>query len=348
MLQTLEGGFDQEFGQIGVACGDRLRAIWSWVRAERRLAAVAIGFAGLTLASFLGAYFVLFEFLSHFRPQWAVLGLVLVSVAAPFGQSRVTALLAVSLAAHLWPLLPYLTLSPAPLPGPGAELRLLVYNLHADNTRLADLRALLERERPDIAVLTEVSPDLRGQLPALGDLYPHITRSFRVDAFEVYLLSRLAPHDVLVTREAHVRLPVTRARFCMEGAARCVTLIALHARKFRLLPPSNVYRDGPLRVAGRLAAEAGDGRVVIAGDLNTTPWSPIFAELLAMSGTRDAARGFAPWATFLSRNPLLGLAIDHVLVGPCVGVRDRRVADTLGSDHFPVVVDLTLLPCRPV
>jgi endonuclease/exonuclease/phosphatase (EEP) superfamily protein YafD len=92
-------------------------------------------------------------------------------------------------------------------------------------------------------------------------------------------------------------------------------------------------------VATRLAGEAANGRLVLAGDLNLTPWSPRFARLLTETGLDDSGlrRGLAP--TWLWP---FGLAIDHVLVGAGLVALDNHLGPELGSDHRPVIVDLAI------
>jgi endonuclease/exonuclease/phosphatase (EEP) superfamily protein YafD len=89
-----------------------------------------------------------------------------------------------------------------------------------------------------------------------------------------------------------------------------------------------------------LAARYRDGRVVMLGDFNTTPYSPIFPEVLKIGRLRDSALGFVPQTTWQSRFPLFGLPIDHILVGHGVSVLDRHVGAGIGSDHFPIIADL--------
>jgi len=97
-------------------------------------------------------------------------------------------------------------------------------------------------------------------------------------------------------------------------------LIATHP-----LPPMRraalELRDDQLR---RLRQEvlAQPGPVVVLGDLDTSPWSRTFAELLEGTPLRDARRGTGVLPTW--RATLLPVVpIDHVLVGPRAG-RGRR------------------------
>ena len=61
-----------------------------------------------------------------------------------------------------------------------------------------------------------------------------------------------------------------------------------------------------------------------------------------IGGLTDAALGSPFRSTWISRVPLLGLPIDHVLVGRGLVPLVRRVVDDIGSDHLPVVVDLAV------
>ena len=105
---------------------------------------------------------------------------------------------------------------------------------------------------------------------------------------------------------------------------------------------------GKSTVARRLAelgalVRAGPGRSLLCADLNATPWSPHFGDLLRDAGLRDARRGFGHQPTWPA--PLGAAAripIDHCLVSAGIAVRDLRVTAPIGSDHLPVVVDLEL------
>lgn len=78
------------------------------------------------------------------------------------------------------------------------------------------------------------------------------------------------------------------------------------------------------------------------GDFNMTPWSPKFRQLVADSHLRDTVRGFGLQPTWPAGAPQFWIPIDHVLVSPDILVVDRRVGPDLGSDHYPVIVDIQL------
>ena len=82
--------------------------------------------------------------------------------------------------------------------------------------------------------------------------------------------------------------------------------------------------------------------VMLIGDLNTSTWSPYFADLKQASGLKDGRPGFGIQATWPVRFPLLRIPIDHCLVSPAIAIRDWARGPDIGSDHYPLVVDFSL------
>ncbi len=85
-------------------------------------------------------------------------------------------------------------------------------------------------------------------------------------------------------------------------------------------------------------------RTVVAGDFNATAGHIRFRELTRAGGLRDAhdaaGGGFvATWPVRMAWTPQL-LRIDHVLVGPDLGIESFRLLGDVGSDHRGVDVVL--------
>jgi endonuclease/exonuclease/phosphatase (EEP) superfamily protein YafD len=101
-------------------------------------------------------------------------------------------------------------------------------------------------------------------------------------------------------------------------------------------------RDAQLRFAANWANDQ-EGATVIVGDFNAGPWSHAFRELVADTGLRNSQRGFGLQPTFpTSSNVVFRVPIDHLLASPELSVVDRRLGPPLGSDHFPLIVDLAI------
>ena len=81
------------------------------------------------------------------------------------------------------------------------------------------------------------------------------------------------------------------------------------------------------------------------GDFNATPWSWPFRRMLSTGALVNSQSGFGLQPTFpATTNVALRVPIDHLLHSDLIGVRDRRTGPALGSDHFPLIVDLEYLP----
>src|SRR5690606_14344303 len=125
-----------------------------WLRILFSLAAAALLLA--TLFSFLGELVEQADLAASFRPQLFALAAFLLLLGL-LVWSRWTVILAlIAVAANVWQLVPYYA---SPGPGTGAEpdIRLMVVNLARDDGDISLLRQLVERHRPDLIVLTEVT-----------------------------------------------------------------------------------------------------------------------------------------------------------------------------------------------
>lgn len=78
---------------------------------------------------------------------------------------------------------------------------------------------------------------------------------------------------------------------------------------------------------------------MVLGDLNVTPWSHVFRDLLKRTGLIDSAQGWGIQPTWPSGAVLLRIPIDHCLHSPDVAIVNREIGENVGSDHFPVIVD---------
>ena len=99
-------------------------------------------------------------------------------------------------------------------------------------------------------------------------------------------------------------------------------------------------RDKQLGFAADWASRQ-DGSYMIVGDFNATPWSWPFRHLVKKGSLNNSQDGFGVQATFAANsNWLFRVPIDHLLHSDALRVRDRRLGPALGSDHFPIIVDL--------
>jgi len=289
-----------------------------------------------------------FELFSHFRPHYVLMSIPLCAALVALGRRRFAAVLALSIAPNAWPLLPYLSPSgPAaaaiaasgPTREPGAAqstIELFAVNVEWRNRSSERLLEMIRDESPDVVLVVEYTDEWGTRLEPIFADYPYRVLLPDDRAFGIALLSRLPLRDVNPFRlESTAAID---AKLVAQGSE--LRLIGLHLRP-PTDPRSAAERARQLDALAELVNGI-DGPLAVAGDFNLTPYSPYFTELRAATGLKDSRAGFGPGFTWPSFLPLLGIPIDHCLVSPGVSVVAFRRLPAFGSDHYPIVVELSM------
>ena len=217
-----------------------------------------------------------------------------------------------------------------------AQLRVLVANVLTSNGQRERLLRLIEREQPDVIALVEVDDAWLAALAPLSATYPHQISETRDDNFGVALFSRRPLDESAIIHPGAFELPVIDVRL---GGACPARLVLAHPPP----PISGEYaavRNAMLmELAGRAAR---DPRTVLVGDLNCTPWAAPFRRLLRDGGLSDSRAGIGSHASWPTPLGAFGIPIDHALVGPAVAVSERRLGESIGSDHRPLVIGVRM------
>ncbi len=297
---------------------------------------LTLGAGAVTAAGFLGELHWLLDLWSHFRVHAAATLAVATLLAMLAGRKRLAATafaLAVANAAVVAPLFAGRREAPA-----GARtLKIVVANVLTENTDAAGLAAFIRARDPDVVGLVEVSDRWLRDLAPLFAGWPEPVAEPRPDNFGVALFSRV-PMTGRIERFGPIGEPTVVAR--LESAAGPLTVVVTHP-----IPPMSretaAARDAHLDALA--AARPAWGRsAVVMGDLNATPWSAPFRRLVARAGLLDARRGFGVVPTWPANLPVPGIPIDHVLLTPeLVPLRFER-GPAIGSDHFPLFVEIAL------
>lgn len=226
----------------------------------------------------------------------------------------------------------------------GRIVRVMTVNLRLGAADPDAVVALVRTRRIDVLALQEFTGEAERALDAagLGALLPHQSRAPRGLALGSAVYSRL-PLTATGSREQASGFWQAYGTVIVPGGAR-IRVESAHPR-----PPIGRGYDRSwrrdLRDQPRADGSGGEYRLLL-GDFNSTlDHAPLLA--LLASGYRDAAemtgRGLSPtWPA--DRWWFPGLVLDHVLVGPGVGVRAHGVDAVTRSDHRAVFAELVLLP----
>jgi endonuclease/exonuclease/phosphatase (EEP) superfamily protein YafD len=235
----------------------------------------------------------------------------------------------------------------------GRRIRLLTANLLFTNPDPAPLIALIQREDPDVIFLQEVNHGCGRIEEALKNRYPH--RYYRPSPCDNYGIAQLHRLD---------EVAMQRFFFGDNGPMSLLTHVRVDGNWLILLnihgvPPAS-RRDASKRWAQMYNIAALGARrsapLIVGGDLNITMWSPEYTQVRRKGELRNARRGHGILATWpvrkwdwfgplnwwpLSQIPTR-IPLEHVLVSPEIGVADCRRGPDIGSDHFPLIVDLVM------
>jgi endonuclease/exonuclease/phosphatase (EEP) superfamily protein YafD len=311
---------------------------------KKRLPILIVLMGILALSTALAGMHWTLELACHFQFFYALAALAMLVLAIGFRLWRWAALSAV--------LMLFFALKPLVLMlgsrGDAAAERaeshtLLIFNLLLTNTNHDGVRAALAAERADIVLLLEVTPEWESALSAWAEEnYPHRLKEIHDSPFGIWLLSKAPLENATIEHIGGSGFPVVTAD------------VLLGEKKIRLLgahptPPGRERTElqyQQFRSYPRLLETSGDlppdGKI-LCGDLNTTPFSPGYRNLLEQTKLRDSAQGFR-WRHTWSpvKNFFLGLPLDHIFVSESITVQNREVGPSLGSDHRWVKIHFTI------
>jgi endonuclease/exonuclease/phosphatase (EEP) superfamily protein YafD len=217
----------------------------------------------------------------------------------------------------------------APRPG-FSVLALNTWRNGGEHKRVASYLATVA---PDLVVLSQLGAARRQLLDHLKHLYPYQVECAQDRPCGLALLSRI-PFE----SSGSARIGPDKPAFLWARLPGSLTVIGTHLPR----PSSN-----PRLHAQHMAALAQflrrlDGPIILAGDLNTSPWSSSYRTL-------RRATGLIPTSTLLPSWPakpiaLPQMALDHIFISLELAVMAAGAGPAIGTDHLPVWARLERRP----
>ncbi len=221
----------------------------------------------------------------------------------------------------------------------GRRLRLLHTNVLMENRDFAAWHAVIGAEDFDVLVAVETDQWWAERMRVLEAEYPHKKEVPQDDTYGMVVYSRFALEDLEVKRLVEAEVPSIWARVRLPAGPR-LQLVLVHPRP----PRPDIGQDAHLRDAELVlvarAVEPMARPVVIAGDFNDVAWSYTTALFQRLAGLLDPRRGRGLYTTYHADHRLLRYPLDHVFHSDDLALAEMRVLGHVGSDHFPIFVDL--------
>lgn len=307
------------------------------------LAVPGVAVALVSLAAFAGQWFWWLDVLANFRGQYLVALLVLGVLLMVSGWRKTGyAVLAVA-AVNLIVVGPLYLGSPSEGSPDAPSIRILSFNLLSTNESFSEVIDYIEVTDPDVVLLHEASRPWEVAMESAGLDYEVIRPRSDQLIFGTLVLLRADERDVVSYGFAETQARAVMIDYRPRGWPEPIAILSTHPLAPTDEQRSNL-RDAQLAFAASWASER-EGAHVVVGDFNATPWSHPFRRLMDVSDLANSQTGFGLQPSFPAGSSfLLRVPIDHLLYSDALVVTDRRLGPAMGSDHFPLVVDLQLKP----
>lgn len=278
------------------------------------------------------------ELLVHFKVQYFVL-LVLFGGLCLISHRKIWVLIIVLIGClwNIYFILPFYI--PQSTSANDEGLTIVTINLLRENQEVRKVENYLKETDPDIVILLEYSNTWKSSLSTIANSFETVSESPRPDNFGIAVFCKGKMETTVLQPKD---LPLS---FILRGRIRGIPLklIATHP-----VPPVGQLRYQRRNLQLALLSEhlkSDYSSVILAGDLNTTSFSPFFQQLLSKNPhMMDSREGFGIQTTWPVMFPPVGITLDHILVSQNLEVLDHRTGPDIGSDHLPVQVRLRVRP----
>ncbi len=217
----------------------------------------------------------------------------------------------------------------------GSGVRIYALNTWDDHPDLASLEHALAALDADVLVLSEIDAKKRSMITRLAKRYDHVMSCAHRTECAMVLLSRLPVLAGGADRGHNDMPPIAWAQ--VDASTRgggTLTIVGTHVH--RPTRDTILHRRQMQTLAGIL--QKTPGAIVLAGDLNTSPWSASYRQLLSATRLAPAHALLPTWPMWPLTAPQV--AIDHVLVTYDIEVVAAGPGAGVGSDHAPLIADV--------
>lgn len=229
---------------------------------------------------------------------------------------------------------------------PERTLRVLSANVQAGNRNSEAVLEAVRSADADVVLLLETDAWWDEQIAGLYDGYPYHASSQPRAAhyYGMQVLSRLPLRDPDMLYLFGEATPTLETLVTLRDGTP-VRFLGLHPRPPLSEPQPTTLRDGSIAAVAKRAA-ASNEPVVMAGDFNAVPWSPIVRLAKRVAGVEDPRVGRGFIASFDAESVWMRWPLDHILAQDAFSFLSFDRLGYTGSDHYPMVATLCLEAAR--
>lgn len=298
----------------------------------------------LLLAGFAFSYFgqlsFFAELLTNFRTQFCLLFLIALLLARPVKASWLLfGCLLVAIGFSGWDVGKFYLPGEQPVPG-DTTIRVMSFNVLANNEEFDVAIAEIEEHDPDVVAVLEYADMWHFVLDALNEKYPHQHRDPRWHGYGIAIFSKFPLEEAKSIPLTEKVIDNPAASVKVRVGDQLIRFIAVHVmspiRPYRLELRNRQFEE----IAGHVNSESEP--TILVGDMNCTTSSSYLSGLIETANLRDTRQGFGLHPSWPSIAGVFAVPIDHILVSETIHVHKRYLGDAAGSDHCPVIVDVSV------
>lgn len=223
---------------------------------------------------------------------------------------------------------------------PQRRIRVLSANVLQKNDNAAQLLKIIKDARPNLIVLCEVNGRWEKDLASLKVRYPFYHVHALENKYGMAMFSDLPVSEIAVRHLIRPKVPSLHFQLTLPTGG-ITQVMAVHPNPPR--PGQGTQaRDAELVLVGKIARE--HRNCIVLGDMNDVCWSRTTNLFQEVSGLLDPRKGRGLFPTFDVHSAIWRYPIDHVFHSPTFRVSEIRTLDAFGSDHFPLLVELSHEP----
>ena len=292
---------------------------------------------GISILTFTVPTYYYTDILSNFKVQYAIISFTLLVI---FLLKQDWILICLSVFTGLLNIAEPAAYFRQPEKVANTDLKIYLLNVYTANPQKEETIKVIRHENPDLIILLEINQEWESKLSAIATDYKYNLSIPREDNFGIVLYSKYP-----ITEQSHISLepadmPAINAKIDFKG--KSIRLLAAHT----IPPVGEKYfsmRNKQLAEIAKILTEANEDYVILAGDLNTSPWSYYFKLLTKTLQLSDSRKGFGYQPSWPSYKLPLQIPLDHILINKNILTGAFRTQYFPGSDHKGLMAELKLI-----
>jgi endonuclease/exonuclease/phosphatase (EEP) superfamily protein YafD len=288
----------------------------------------------VSLLGELGSFWWVFELLSHWRILYCVVGLVLLALALLLRLYKWAFVAGTILTCHI-------LVVTAAVPIFKSQTAQATEVLSRHEVAEPPLRVVFANtywKSKDMNQVVRAVGEMQPDIIFMEELQPEQFEEVRVEyAFDMAVFSKVpvVSHTIISFMPSVPLIEVV-----VERAGKPAHILGVHPRSpvsAQFAEQRNTYLEDLFSYV-----DTSKNTIVMGGDFNITQFSPIMRELLKNSRMIDTQKDFPLVNTWPTHFPSwAAIPIDHVFVTSDVQVNERYRGTATGSDHWPIVVEVS-------